>query len=89
VAAVKGLTVDGLCGVDRLSCTGVPFRVFGGTPLGIYAVGPGRRVGMIVRALHRVGFLVVFYRRPHLPQQVIPRVENFIDNFWLDAEGLR
>lgn len=56
------MTDDGLCRQERLTCMGVPFRVFGGTPLGIYAVGPGRRVGLIARALPRVGFLVVFYR---------------------------
>jgi len=59
---VKGLTDAGLCRQERLACMGLPFRVFGGTPLGIYAVGPGRRVGLIARALPRVGFLVVFYR---------------------------
>lgn len=56
------MTDDGLCRHERLTCMGVPFRVFGGTPLGIYAVGPGRQVGLIVRALGRVGLLVVFYR---------------------------
>ncbi|CAN0235008.1 unnamed protein product [Ectocarpus sp. 13 AM-2016] len=66
---------------------GVPFRVFGGTPLGIYAVGPGRRTGLIVRALPRVGFLVVVYRRPHLPQQVVGEVEKFVNDFWAGTQG--
>lgn len=80
VAAVKGLADDGLCARNRLSCTGIWYRVFGGTPLGIYAIGPKRRLGLIVRALPRgVGYLVVLYRRPHLAQQVVPHVERFID----------
>ncbi|CAM9484488.1 unnamed protein product [Ectocarpus sp. 4 AP-2014] len=92
VAAVKNLTDgdDALCRKQEeqpLTCMGVPFRVFGGTPLGIYAVGPGRRVGLIVRALPRVGFLVVVYRRPHMPQQVVGEVEKFVDDFWAGTQG--
>lgn len=59
---MKGLTDDGLCRQEVITCIGVPFRVFGGTPLGIYAVGPGRRVGMVGRNLAGLGYLVVFYR---------------------------
>eukprot|EP00752_Nemacystus_decipiens_P002361 g2230.t1 len=86
VDAVKGLTDEGLCRQEVITCMGVPFRVFGGTPLGIYAVGPGRRVGMIGRSLAGMGYLVVFYRRPHLPQQVVPYVESFVDTFWADVQ---
>ena len=62
VDAVKGLTDEGICRQEVITCMGVPFRVFGGTPLGIYAVGPGRRVGMVGRNLAGMGYLVVFYR---------------------------
>ncbi|CAM9596666.1 unnamed protein product [Ascophyllum nodosum] len=60
--ALENLTDDGVCRDGRISCMGTSFQAFGGTPLGIFAVGPGRRVGMIVRALPSVGILVVFYR---------------------------
>eukprot|EP00903_Cladosiphon_okamuranus_P016987 g15657.t3 len=62
VDAVKGIADDGLCRKETIRCLGVPFRVFGGTPRGIYAVGPGRRVGMVGRSLAGMGYLVVFYR---------------------------
>lgn len=60
--AVKGLTDEGICREGSLSCVGTSFQAFGGSPLGIFAVGPGRRLGMIVRSLPSVGILVVFYR---------------------------
>lgn len=60
--ALKRLTDEGICREGSLSCVGTSFQVFGGSPLGIFAVGPGRRLGMIVRSLPSVGILVVFYR---------------------------
>lgn len=60
--AVEGLTDEGICREGSLSCMGTSFQAFGGSPLGIFAVGPGRRLGMIVRAIPSVGILVVFYR---------------------------
>ena len=59
---MKGLTDEGLCRQEVITCMGVPFRVFGGTPLGVYAVGPGRGTGMVGRSLAGMGYLVVFYR---------------------------
>ncbi|CAM9675226.1 unnamed protein product [Discosporangium mesarthrocarpum] len=87
VSAVWGLTDDGLCRHGLLTCKGQRYRVFGGTPRGIYAVGPNRKGGIIVRSLPGSGVMVIMYRRPYLAQQVVPPVERFIDVLWASRAG--
>ncbi|CAM9181813.1 unnamed protein product [Choristocarpus tenellus] len=89
VGAVQGLSDDGLCRQDSLLCTGQRFRVFGSTPCGVYAVGPARRSGVIIRAFPGARVLIVVYRWPFFAQQVIPFVEGFIDEQWAVWEGDR
>lgn len=72
VTAVK----EGVSHDETLSCVGLRFRIFGGGPSEVWAVGPRRAIGLYVRAFASFHLVVLFRTQAHC-HLMLPVLDKF------------